>query len=88
MQLSDFKIGDEFRTEVGWWRVTDIGTRTLIAICIERVEKTTKHEDGTLTHATLTRDQADAEGWFEGPPYAVAEEVFDEYDMDAIWTRD
>lgn len=33
-------------------------------------------------HRTLSRAEAEAEGWFNGPPYAVAESVFDEYDME------
>lgn len=28
----------------------------------------------------LSGSEAEAEGWFKGPPYAVAESVFDEYD--------
>jgi hypothetical protein len=31
---------------------------------------------------TLDRAEAEAEGWFGGPPYAVAERVFDEYDIE------
>jgi hypothetical protein len=31
----------------------------------------------------LSRAEAEAEGWFNGPPYAVAESVFDEYDMES-----
>ena len=30
---------------------------------------------------SLNRAQAEAEGWFNGPPYAVAEHVFDENDQ-------
>lgn len=30
------KIGDEFETETGKWRVTDIGTRTIIAIKLDK----------------------------------------------------
>ena len=30
---------------------------------------------------TLNRAEAEAKGWFNGPPYAVAESVFDENDM-------
>ena len=32
MKHADFKIGEEFWTGAGKWRVTDIGTRTIIAI--------------------------------------------------------
>jgi hypothetical protein len=31
---------------------------------------------------SLSRDEAEAGGWFNGPPYAVAEHVFDEYDQE------
>jgi hypothetical protein len=31
---------------------------------------------------TLDRIEAEAEGWFKGPPYAVAESVFDEYEQE------
>jgi hypothetical protein len=56
---SHFQIGNrEFR-------VTDIGTRTIIAVRITENEK------------------ADP-SWLNGPPYAIAELVFDEDDFDAI----
>jgi hypothetical protein len=42
------------------WRVTDIGSRVIVAIKILR-----------------SRDA----GWYRGPPYAVAETVFDEDDI-------
>ena len=29
----------------------------------------------------LNQAEAETEGWFHGPPYAVAEQVFDENDM-------
>jgi hypothetical protein len=38
MKHGEFKIGMEFRIGGGLWRVTDIGTRTVIAIRIDRVE--------------------------------------------------
>lgn len=44
------------------WRVTDVGTRTFIAINLDR----------PLTNFDPS--------WFDGPPYAVAEEVWDEAD--------
>jgi hypothetical protein len=36
----------------------------------------------------LGRSQAEAEGWFNGPPYAVAEQVFDEHGMKGCWMED
>jgi len=69
MKVSDFRIGLEFYMGGGHWRCTDVGTRTIIAICIDP-------------------DQLDCHGrhmnssWFEGPPYAVLEEVLDECDLE------
>lgn len=59
MTKSDFLIGTEFYTSTGKWRCTDVGTRVIVAIKLDR-------EDAS---------------WFNGPPYAVAESVFDEYDF-------
>lgn len=59
MTKDDFQIGTEFYTATGKWRCTDIGTRVIVAI-------------------RLDRDDA---SWYNGPPYAVAERVFDEYDL-------
>ena len=64
MKQEDFKIGTEFKTEIGTWRCTDIGTRVIVAIRISN------HED---------------QSWFNGPPYAVEEVVFDENDLNGIY---
>jgi hypothetical protein len=74
MKHNDFMIGSTFCCDDGLWRCTDIGTRIITAIRIDRV----------IVHGvekTLERKEAEAEGWFNGPPYAVAEVVFDENDM-------
>ncbi len=34
------------------------------------------------TDRTLNGAEAEQEGWFNGPPYAVAEHLFDEYDLE------
>lgn len=69
----------EFRMGEGVWRVTDIGTRTVIAVRIDRVE--VGGSDPT-SGRTLDRAAAEAEGWFNGPPYAVSESVMDENDIE------
>lgn len=86
MQHSEFRIGEHFylartgETPYSRWRVTDVGTRTVVAI---RVDKTTvssyprRGEPRVLSEA-----EADAGHWFSGPPYAVAEVVFDEDDIE------
>jgi hypothetical protein len=38
MKLADFKIGGEFWCDGRQWRCSDIGTRTVVAIRIDRVE--------------------------------------------------
>lgn len=60
MKHSDFRIGLEFMMGDTRWRCTDIGTRTVIAIKLDK-------EDAS---------------WYSGPPYAVAEVVIDEYDLE------
>ncbi len=80
MQHSDFRIGLEFVTATGRWRCTDVGTRTIAAIRIDPLE-VIRSENGVQTTHTLTMAEAEAEGWFNGPPYAAAEQVFDEYDF-------
>jgi hypothetical protein len=74
MRHGDFRIGVEFRCGGRLWRCTDIGTRTIVAIRIDRVEV----GGSPALRRTLSGAEAEAEGWFNGPPYAVAESVFDE----------
>jgi hypothetical protein len=78
MQHSEFKIGGIFRCGGRLWRCTDIGTRTIVAIRIDQVEV----GGSPALHRTLSGAEAEAEGWFRGPPYAVAESVFDENDIE------
>jgi len=59
MTKNDFHIGREFYTGSGKWRCTDIGTRVIVAIKLDK----------------------DDPSWYAGPPYAVVEDVFDEFDM-------
>ena len=73
MLHSDFKIGLEFETDVGRWRCTDVGARTVVAILIDR--------PGHLLSMVMPK-RTDA-SWFNGPPYAVPEQVFDENDLPA-----
>ncbi len=48
-------------TGSGKWRCTDIGTRVIVAVCLD--------------------DHPDDPSWYNGPPYAVSEHCFDEYDQ-------
>lgn len=82
MKHADFSIGLEFMTDTGQWRCTDIGTRTITAIKISEVQVTHQADDGQLTSEVVCTDSS----WFSGPPYAVAESVFDEDSMVACWS--
>jgi len=75
----DFSIGQEFMTDTGQWRCTDIGTRTITAIKISEVHFTGLADDGRAVSEIVNTDPS----WFDGPPYAVAEFVFDEDSMEA-----
>jgi len=62
MEHSEFAIGCTFWCGEKAWGCTDIGTRVITAIRLDR--------------------DADP-SWYNGPPYTVAEVVFDEYDTEA-----
>jgi hypothetical protein len=81
MKHSDFVIGKSFWCGDREWRCTDVGTRTIVAICLDKNEvvRVSPGPPRAETHRTLTQSEAAAEGWFNGPPYALAESVFDEY---------
>ena len=82
MEHSDFHIGCEFMTATGRWRCTDIGSRTIVAIKIDPIELV-QLETGHKTKRHLSYAEAEREGWFDGPPYALAETVFDEDDLES-----
>jgi hypothetical protein len=78
MQHKDFVIGETFWCGGRQWRCTDIGTRVITAIRLDRVDVGSPAPE---RRRTLGRVEAESEGWFNGPPYAVSESVFDENDM-------
>ena len=77
MRPEEFTRGGDFWCGGRQWRCTDIGTRTVVAIRIDQVAVAGSER------RTLDAAQAEAEGWFNGPPYAVAETVFDEDALEA-----
>ncbi len=84
MKPSHFNIGDEFIMANGWrWRITDIGTRVVVAIRIQPLVLQSKR-DGKIRREEISEIEAGHYGWFDGPPYAVAEQVFDECDLEGI----
>jgi hypothetical protein len=77
MNHSEFRIGDTFLCGEQSWRCTDVGTRTIVAIRLDHTD--VQHHPGSVQRLEFA--EAEAEGWFNGPPYAVAEHVFDEDSM-------
>lgn len=82
MDHSDFVIGEVFYCNGNTWQCTDCGTRTIVAIRIDSVDTVTIAKDGAKFFKTLDHDEAERQGWFNGPIYAVAETVFDESDIE------
>jgi hypothetical protein len=83
MEHHEFTIGGEFFMGEGRWRCTDIGTRTIAAIRLDRVEIVSlDSETGRRTTRVLDQAEAEREGWFDGPPYHGVEYVLDEDDME------
>lgn len=76
MDHAEFRIGTLFWCGDRLWRCTDVGSRVIVAIRIDAVEL----GGGAPGEGRriLTQAEAEADGWFNGPPYAVAEIVFDE----------
>ncbi len=84
MKHSDFVMGETFWCGDRQWRCTDIGTRTIAAI---RIDSVAVDSTAPELRRTLSFHEAEAEGWFTGPPYPVAEHVFDEDDIEGCTTE-
>jgi hypothetical protein len=81
MKASEFSIGCEFYMSGRKFRCTDVGSRAVVAICLEPHEVVESWHDEQGWHER--REISDDPSWFNGPPYAVVEHVIDEYDLDA-----
>lgn len=78
MTHSEFRIGEDFWCGDRRWRCTDVGTRVIVAICLESheiVEMNVKKDDARPLQRRIVSDDP---SWLTGPPYAINEEVFDE----------
>jgi hypothetical protein len=82
---SDFQIGAEFFTPAGKWRCTDAGKRVIVAISLEPREtvRVTYSESGERSEESFISNDAQD---LVGPPYSVAEYVFDEYAVQDCYT--
>ncbi len=84
MRHEDFRIGTEFWTTIGTWCCTDVGTRTIVAIKLgPREIGSIQTGDGRDRHQIMVVE--DDPSWLNGPPYAVAETVFDEDDIEVCY---
>lgn len=77
MEHDDLRTGILSRTGNELWGCTDVGTRTIAAIHLEHV-----HVNGSEGPQILSRQEAEKQALFEGPPYVVGESIFDEYDFE------
>jgi hypothetical protein len=81
MKLDEFTVGIEFYCGGNKWRCTDVGSRVVIAIKLGSRTITSLDLDAE-TGERLERSYVKEDpSWFNGPPYAVAENVFDEYSL-------
>lgn len=82
MRRGDFVIGREFWCGGKRWRCTDVGSRVVVAVCLEPHEIVASLRDKQADESVheIPAITSDSE-WLHGPPYALAELVFDEHDM-------
>ena len=84
MTHEEFHIGVEFSCGGKRWRCTDVGSRVIVAICLEPHEvvegKGLTEQGGNLHERRYITDDP---SWLAGPPYAVVEYVFDEPSREA-----
>jgi hypothetical protein len=84
MERHEFRIGLEFWCGGKPLRCTDVGTRVIVAISLGPHEVVEVTSDARGYGArTERRYMTDDTSWHSGPPYAIAESVFDEYDLEA-----
>lgn len=93
MNVSDFKIGLKFRCGRGAdkvWLCTDVGSRVIVGICISPASQANDWfrslPDQVQHRAWAKNEEKDGvaeidPSWLHGPPYALAEHVFDEHDL-------
>ena len=79
MKREEFYIGLEFRCGGKRWRCTDVGSRVIVAISLEphRITRA-RIDDKDPANRIASQYTTDDPSWLTGPPYAVAEYVFDE----------
>lgn len=81
MNHSEFQIGSHFKCSGRRWLCTDLGTRVVVAVPADNAEFVVI-KDGVKRRETRPLAPQD----LSGPPYSIAEHVFDEYDLEACST--
>lgn len=82
MKHSDFRIGTEFWCGGKRWRCTDVGSRVIVAMSLEAHEVVDYVPSASgAGPGRLERYFTDDPSWLTGPPFAIVENVFDEYDL-------
>jgi hypothetical protein len=83
MKLNEFGVGLEFWCAGKRWRCTDVGSRVVVAICLEPHEIVRLTAGAGTSSGALERGVTNDRNWFNGPPFAIEESVFDEHDLPA-----
>lgn len=83
MRHEEFAIGETFWTTTGPYRCTDVGTRTIVAV--QTGPRAIIQQESVGDERRATTVVVDDPSWLNGPPYAVAEMVFDEDDLDGCY---
>lgn len=81
MLPSQFKIGDAFTNGSALFRCTDVGSRVVIGIPIDRAE-IVEMRNGVESRRMV--DLRAEPSWLIGPPYGLSEIIFDEFDLDTV----
>ncbi len=77
MRKQDFTIGSQFLCGGRRWLFTDVGTRVIVAVRVDVVEEAhMRHGRQSVVTRNVTPED------LKGPPYYLAETVFDEDDME------
>ncbi len=75
MKIEEFKIGDEFYSYTGLWRVTDIGTRVLVAIKLDHSDESSWCNGPPYALVETVWDEDSMEGIFTDKDLTVEELV-------------
>ena len=85
MTPEDFHIGMASWCSNKRWRCTDGGSRAIVTICLEPHEVVSVETNSSaLRTRAAPRQVTDETDWLPGPPFAVAEQVFDEDVLEAV----